>query len=89
MSRFHAKGKARSAWLLTFRSVDASCRTPDGRRFLMIKNADAPATLPTPDRIVLVQNWFEEWKATRPRNQPPDGSGHRTSRHTHLLLYRR
>jgi hypothetical protein len=38
--------------------------SPDRRRFLMIKNAVAPATLPTPDRIVLVQNWFEDLKAT-------------------------
>jgi hypothetical protein len=34
----------------------------------MIKSAVAPATLPTPDRIVLVQNWFEDLKATRPQN---------------------
>lgn len=48
------------------------CRTydvsPDGRRFLMIKNAEAPATLPPPDRIVLVQNWFEDLKARRPQD---------------------
>lgn len=50
---------------LAARTYDVS---PDGRRFLMIKNADAPATLPAPDRIVLVQNWFEDLTATRPRN---------------------
>jgi hypothetical protein len=44
------------------RTYDVS---PDGRRFLMIKNADAPSSSASA-RIVLVQNWFEELKAKVP-----------------------
>jgi eukaryotic-like serine/threonine-protein kinase len=49
---------------LTFnaRTYDVS---PDGRRFLMIKNADAPVSS-APARIILVQNWFEDLKAKVP-----------------------
>ena len=35
----------------------------DGHRFVMIKSANAAPTTPTPERIVLVQNWFEEMRA--------------------------
>jgi serine/threonine-protein kinase len=39
----------------------------DGRRFLMIKNPDARATMPAPARIVVVQNWFEELNSKVPK----------------------
>jgi eukaryotic-like serine/threonine-protein kinase len=48
--------------LMNTRTYDVS---PDGRRFLMIKNADAPSSSASP-RIILVQNWFEELKAKVP-----------------------
>ena len=41
---------------LLFRTYDVS---PDGRRFLMIKNANTPGQTSAP-RIVVVRNWFEE-----------------------------
>ena len=41
------------------RTYDVS---PDGRQFLMIKSSAAP-TMSPPERIVVVQNWFEELKA--------------------------
>jgi serine/threonine-protein kinase len=49
---------------LTFnaRTYDVS---PDGRRFLMIKNVEGPATS-SQARIVFVQNWFEELKVKVP-----------------------
>ena len=47
------------------RTYDVS---PDGRRFLMIKQPDHPAAPATPERIVLIQNWFEELKAKLPDN---------------------
>ena len=47
------------------RTYDVS---PDGRRFLMIKNADAPASS-AQARIILVQNWFEELKSKVPIKQ--------------------
>jgi Tol biopolymer transport system component len=39
------------------RTYDVS---PDGQRFLMLKNADSPAQASVAPRIVIVQNWFEE-----------------------------
>jgi serine/threonine-protein kinase len=39
--------------------------SPDGRRFLMIKDAAADADAP-PAQIVIVQNWFEELKQKVP-----------------------
>ena len=44
------------------RAYDVS---PDGRRFLMVKNVDAGGEAP-PAQIVLVQHWFEELKALVP-----------------------
>lgn len=45
------------------RTYDVS---PDGRRFLMIKNTDPAATIRRSERIVVVQNWHEELKRLRP-----------------------
>jgi serine/threonine-protein kinase len=45
------------------RTYDVS---PDGRRFLMIKNSDAPAQASTPQRIIVVQNWVQELKRLVP-----------------------
>ena len=45
-----------------FRTYDVAA---DGR-FLMMKNADAPAEPVTPPRIVVVRNWFEELKRLAP-----------------------
>jgi Tol biopolymer transport system component len=45
------------------RTYDVS---PDGRRFLMMKNSDAPTQTSTAPRIVVVQNWFEELKRLAP-----------------------
>jgi eukaryotic-like serine/threonine-protein kinase len=44
------------------RTYDVS---PDGRRFLMIKNASAPV-ISLAQRIVVVQNWFEELNSKVP-----------------------
>jgi len=48
------------------RSYDVS---PDGRRFLFIKNATLEATDPnaTPASIVITLNWFSELKKLRAR----------------------
>ena len=49
-----------------FRDVSISLRTydvsPDGRRFLVIKDAPNPGTAPNPPQVIVVQNWMEEWK---------------------------
>jgi Tol biopolymer transport system component len=45
------------------RSYDVS---PDGKRFLMLKNTETSVPRATPPRIVVVQNWFEELKAKVP-----------------------
>jgi hypothetical protein len=39
----------------------------DGRRFVMIKSADALSMNVTPERIVVVQNWFQELERKLPR----------------------
>jgi serine/threonine-protein kinase len=39
--------------------------TPDGQRFLMVRNADAPPSA-GPATMVLVENWFEELKRMAP-----------------------
>jgi serine/threonine-protein kinase len=39
----------------------------DGRRFLMITGDNSQTTNASPERIVLVQNWFEELKAKLPK----------------------
>jgi serine/threonine-protein kinase len=49
----------RSAW----RTYDVS---PDGRRFLMIKNPEQSQQTADTQRIVIVQNWFEELKRRVP-----------------------
>ena len=49
-----------------FRYFDISA---DGKRFLMIKNADASATGTTRPSIVVVSNWFDEVKARMPARQ--------------------
>jgi serine/threonine-protein kinase len=41
--------------------------SPDGQRFLMIKQADSGQTAPPP-QIVVVKNWFEELKRLVPAN---------------------
>jgi hypothetical protein len=38
---------------------------PDGRRFLLALNKEAPASLP-PAQMILVQHWFEELKRLVP-----------------------
>ena len=40
--------------------------SPDGQRFLMLKNADAPTQSSNVPRIVIVQNWLEELKRLVP-----------------------
>ena len=40
--------------------------SPDGRRFLMIKNAENPNRANAGSRIVVVENWFEELKRRVP-----------------------
>ncbi len=47
------------------RTYDVS---PDGKRFLMLKNADAPAQTSVAPRIVIVQNWHEELRRLVPVN---------------------
>jgi hypothetical protein len=47
----------------TSRTYDVS---PDGRRFLMMKNSDAPTQTSTAPRIIVVQNWVEELKRRVP-----------------------
>jgi Tol biopolymer transport system component len=42
--------------------------SPDGRRFLMIKESREAAERPPAARIILVQNWFEELKRVVPTN---------------------
>ena len=46
------------------RTYDVSA---DGHRFLMIKSDNAHIATAPPERIVLVQNWFEELKAKLPK----------------------
>lgn len=45
------------------RTYDVS---PDSKRFLMMKNAEAPTQTATAPRIIVVQNWFEELKRLVP-----------------------
>jgi DNA-binding winged helix-turn-helix (wHTH) protein/Tol biopolymer transport system component len=59
-AKSHALGGRGEFAELRRRTYDVSL---DGRRFLMIKNGNAQTTSATPERIVLVQNWFEELKA--------------------------
>jgi hypothetical protein len=40
--------------------------SPDGRRFLMIKQSDGGSQTSTPAPIVVVQNWFEELRRLVP-----------------------
>jgi len=41
--------------------------TPDGQRFLMIKDDEGtPETLAAEGKLILVQNWFEELKRLVP-----------------------
>ena len=48
------------------RNYDVS---PDGRRFLVIKNAAAPAgQAAIAPRVIVVQNWLEELKRLVPAN---------------------
>ena len=56
----HALGGRGEFAELRRRTYDVSL---DGRRFLMIKSDNVQAASPPPERIVLVQNWFEELKA--------------------------
>jgi len=49
----------------TERMYDVS---PDGRRFLMIKNAPQDGEALPPPQLVVVQNWFEELKRLVPVN---------------------
>ena len=49
---------------LRHRTYDVSL---DGRRFLMIKSDNAETGPVSPERIVLVQNWFEELKRKLPK----------------------
>ena len=43
--------------------------SPDGQRFLMVKDAEATAESASSTSIVLVQNWFEELKRLVPTDQ--------------------
>ena len=45
------------------RTYDVS---PDGKRFLMIKEGGGPDQTPAPPSIVVVQNWLEELKRLVP-----------------------
>ena len=45
---------------LDLRAYDIS---PDGQRFLMIKDPESPAPVTQPASLVLVLNWAEELKA--------------------------
>jgi hypothetical protein len=47
----------------TGRAYDVS---PDGKRFLMIKEGDGPRDNSSPPGIIVVQNWFEELKRLVP-----------------------
>jgi serine/threonine-protein kinase len=47
------------------RTYDVS---PDGRRFLMIKQGDAGSQTSAPPQIIVVQNWLEELKRLVPTN---------------------
>ncbi len=49
--------------LLNGRTYDAS---PDGQRFLMIKDAAAATSAGTPASLVVVLNWLEELKQRVP-----------------------
>jgi len=49
-----------------FRMFDVSA---DGKRFLMIRNADAAVNTVTRPSIVVVSNWFDEVKARMPAHQ--------------------
>ena len=60
----HALGGRGEFTALNRRTYDVSL---DGRRFLMIKSDDVQSTTASPERIVLVQNWFEELKAKLPK----------------------
>ena len=48
------------------RDVSISLRTydvsPDGQRFLVIKDAPGERTAASPPQVIVVQNWVEEWK---------------------------
>lgn len=37
--------------------------TPDGERFLILKSAPKPEEEETEEGIVLIENWFEEFRA--------------------------
>ena len=51
------------AGVVLTRTYDAS---PDGKRFLMIKDAGAAGPAVAPASIVVVQNWLEELKRLVP-----------------------
>ena len=42
--------------------------TPDGRRFLMVKEARAPGEAPPTRQLVVVQNWLDELRRLVPVN---------------------
>jgi hypothetical protein len=42
--------------------------TPDGRRFLMIKDAPRAGNGPPPPQLVVVQNWLDELSRLVPVN---------------------
>jgi len=58
----YASGADRATAFIS-RTYDVS---PDGQRFLMIKDAEARAQPPTAPRIIVVQNWTEELKRLVP-----------------------
>ena len=47
------------------RTYDVS---PDGERFLIIKQADATSEMATAPRVIIVENWFEELQRLVPTN---------------------
>jgi hypothetical protein len=55
--------KAADVWPSPARPYDVS---PDGRRFLMIKNAAPAAAAPARPQLVVVENWIEELKRLVP-----------------------
>jgi serine/threonine-protein kinase len=57
---FSGSGDLRGALARTY---DVS---PDGKRFLMLKNGEAPVPTSTAPHIVVVQNWFEDLKRLVP-----------------------
>jgi hypothetical protein len=64
-SRTRGGGLAVGEWRSPGRTYDVS---PDGKRFLMIKEAASTNTTSPPPELIVVQHWFEELKRLVPTN---------------------